>query len=376
MTDKEALIILNMLSGVGPVKVAELAAALGTPSAILAAKASVLSSIQGIGPKLAHEIADWEKKICLKDELSLAERAKVRIITRDAPEYSENLSQIYDSPLVLYVKGEIPDGNMLGVVGSRRITSYGRRMAEHLAASASFAGWSVVSGLAYGIDAVAHQSTVDAGGRTVAVLGGGLARVHPQDHVPLARKIIETGGAVVSEFSMEYVPNKRSFPMRNRIISGLSHGLLVVEAGFRSGSLITAKCALEQGRMVFAVPGEADNPQARGCNSLIRDGAKLTENFDDILDEFEFLPGMRTNKDNDDGTNDDLSACSADLTDAEREIVEFVSLERDVSADRIIAATGVKVATALSLLMGLELKGILEQRPGKRYAPRTGSKKH
>lgn len=373
MTDRDALIILNMLPGVGPIKVGELSVVLGSPSAILAASTSKLASVQGIGQKLAGEIATWEKKVSLKDELALAERAKVRIITKIDPDYPETLKQIYDVPLVLYVRGEIPDGKHLGIVGSRRITNYGRRMAEHLASAASFAGWTVDSGLAYGIDAVAHQATVDAGGRTVAVLGGGLARVHPQDHIPLARKIIETGGAVISEFPMEYQPNKRSFPMRNRIISGLSHGLLVIEAGLRSGSLITAKCALEQGRIVFAVPGEADNPQARGVNSLIRDGAKLTESFDDILDEFEFLPGMRPSDEGDGETADkDAESTSklAELTDDERKIVDYVTSEREVSTDQIIAATEIPTGTVLSLLMGLELKRILEQRPGKRYAIR------
>lgn len=373
MTDREALIILNMLPGVGPIKVGELSVALGSPSAILAASTSKLVSVQGIGQKLAGEIAGWEKKVNLKEELELAERAKVRIITTTDSDFPETLKQIYDVPLVLYVRGEIPDGKHLGIVGSRRITNYGRRMAEHLAASASFADWTVVSGLAYGIDAVAHQATVDAGGRTVAVLGGGLARVHPQDHIPLARKIIETGGAVISEFPMEYQPNKRSFPMRNRIISGLSHGLLVIEAGLRSGSLITAKCALEQGRIVFAVPGEADNPQARGTNSLIRDGAKLTESFDDIIDEFEFLPGMRPSDDDGGETQGDettTSAKLADLTDDESKIVDYITSEREVSTDQIIAATEIPTGTVLSLLMGLELKRVLEQRPGKRYAIR------
>jgi len=373
--DRDALIILNMLSGVGPVKVAELTSVFGSPSAILAEKSSSLAGVQGVGAKLADEISNWKRNVDLKSELTLAERAKARIITQADSEYPENLKQIYDAPLTLYVKGAIPDGNILGIVGSRRITNYGRRMAEHLAAAASFAGWTVVSGLAYGIDSVAHQTTVDSGGRTVAVLGGGLARVHPQDHIPLARRVIETGGGVVSEFPMEYMPNKRSFPMRNRIISGMSHGLVVVEAGLRSGSLITAKCALDQGRIVFAVPGEADNPQARGTNSLIRDGAKLTENFDDIIDEFEFLPGMCSASEEssekpwakDAG---DSSLNNADLSDDERKIVEFVSLEREVSVDQIIAATGVKTSAALSLLMGLELRRILEQRPGKRYVSR------
>ena len=253
-----------MVSGVGPARLAALTAACGSPSAVLERSAAELHSIPGIGEALAAKIASWREHIDLAAELDLAERGGVRILVQADPEYPSILKEIHDAPICLYVRGTLPDldSASIAIVGSRRMTAYGRTMAKHLSESAVYAGWTVVSGLAYGIDAIAHQAALDAGGKTIAVLGGGLARVQPQDHLPLAREIAQSG-AVVSEYPMEFPPNRRSFPMRNRIISGLSRATLVVEAGIGSGALITAAAAIEQGRSVFSVPGGSDKiPQA------------------------------------------------------------------------------------------------------------------
>lgn len=371
MTEREALIVLNMSSSVGPVRAKELSSVLGSFAAILEAPRNTLSSISGVGAKLADEIASWQNdaQARLDAELALVERARVEIITVEDPGYPSKLKEIHDAPLALYVRGslqalELP-APTLGVVGTRRPTRYGSNMAERLSTAASHAGWPVVSGLAYGIDAIAHAAVVDAKGAAIAVLGGGLARIHPQDHIPLAKRIIETGGAVVSEFPMEKTPNKRTFPMRNRIISGLSDGVLVVEAGLGSGSLITANFALEQGRSVFSVPGRAEDPQAMGTNKLLKDGAALVESFDDILAEFEFLPGM-ANAETKAAVEPTLDI--ARLEGNEKTVAEFLEVSGESSADQIIAGTGISAGDALAALMGLKLRKIVSEASGKRFA--------
>ncbi len=374
MTEREALIILNMLPSVGPVKAGELAMSLGSYRAILNASPKALSGLPGVGAKISGDISGWRSSVDLDAELALAEKAGVVIVTLEDESYPPLLKEIHDPPLALYVRGKLPRfelSSSLGIVGTRRPSRYGLRMAGRLAADACHAGWIVVSGLAYGIDSEAHKAAVDAGGITVAVLGGGLARVHPQDHIPLARSIVESGGAVISEFPMERSPNRRTFPMRNRIIAGLSQGLLVVEAGLGSGSLITADFALEQGRLVFAVPGEADNPRSAGGNKLIKDGAILTESIDDILEEFEFLPGMKAPGLREErGVDNELDRSALDLTEKERTLVGALADDGESSADQLVAATGIATGEVLALLMGLSLKKVVEELPGKRFALR------
>ncbi|MCX6983827.1 MAG: DNA-processing protein DprA [Lentisphaerae bacterium] len=375
MTDREAYVILNMISGIGPARVKSLCGHFGSVSSILQASPVELKSVQGIGSALAEAISSWKPDLNHESEMKLAERAGVEIITLADNEYPSVLKEVHDAPLCLYVRGQMPSDNdfMLGVVGSRRITNYGRSMSEHLSRAAAYAGWTVVSGLAYGTDAVAHKAVVDAGGRTVAVLGGGLARIFPQDHVPLAKSIIESGGTVISEFPMEFAPNRRSFPMRNRIISGLSKGVLVIEAGTTSGALITAKFALDQGRLVFAVPGQADNPQARGCNSLIKQGAKLTESFDDIMEEFEFFPEFSRPAnykvvDDHDVTNE-REEPGLKLTEDEGRIIGLLK-NGEANADSLVVETGMSAGKLLSLLMKMEMKKLISQLPGKRFSLR------
>lgn len=362
MTDRNALIILNMISGIGPVRVRELSSLFGSPAKILSSSREQLASAPNIGKKIAEDIYSWQKTIEYEKELELAEKAGVKIITYLDDEYPELLKEIYDPPLCLYVRGNLSANTArnIGIVGSRRITNYGSRIGKHLSEAASFAGWNVVSGLAYGMDAIAHQAVVDANGITIAVLGGGLARIHPQDHIPLAKKIIEKNGAVISEFPMEFSPNKWSFPMRNRIISGLSQGVIIVEAGLRSGSLITAKCALDQGRTVFAVPGQADNPQAKGTNQLIKNGAKLTESFDDVLEEFEFLPGLHTQQEKIQQKEIEIN----DISEEEKAILTALS-RGNLSADQLAAETNIPTGALLSNLMKMEIKRMVSQLPGK-----------
>ena len=372
MTDRDALIIINLLPGIGPVRVQELLTLFDSPSQLLNLSENEITAVPGIGVKLAHTLASWKENSPYEEEMAFAEKAGVKIVTKLDDEYPPLLLEIYDAPIVLYVRGELPveHVNTLAVVGSRRFTHYGRKMAQHIVTSAVHAGWMTVSGLAYGIDAAAHKATLEAGGKTIAVLGGGLARIHPQDHIPLAKEIIEKGGAVISEFPMKMSPNKRTFPMRNRVISGLSHGVLVVEAGQRSGSLITAGSALEQGRYVFAVPGQADNPQATGTNSLIRNGAILTESFDDIINEFEFLPAGSMKQAVAVSSSEDKHRHTEDLGDDEKEILKIIEQEWEMTADQLISQTGLPTGQVLSYLMQLEIKKIIVQLPGKRFSMR------
>ena len=379
MTDREACIILNMISGIGSARMQALLNRFETPANIFAQPADSIAGTKGIGLELADKIAHWQQDVDLNGELELTERGGAKIITVMDDEYPAILKEIYDPPICLYVRGTLPDfnTNSLAVVGSRRVTAYGRKMTAHLTEAAVYAGWKIVSGLAYGVDAIAHQVAVDLKGITVAVLGGGLARVHPQDHVPLARSIVENNGALISEYPMKFPVSRQSFPRRNRIVSGLSRAVLVVEAGIDSGALITATSALEQGRSVFAVPGMADNPQARGCHKLIKDGAKLTEDFEDILQDFEFLPGFGGIKETSVYRDEDeeYSAVSASLPDMsgmsenEQKVVQVLSLESK-SFDSLSTETGIASGTLLGMLMKLEIKKQITQSPGKIYSLR------
>ena len=361
MTNQEACIILNMISGIGPARLAALLAFCGEPAEIFQTPVRDLASVQGISESMAERIVNWEKWVDLAHELDLAQRGGVRIITRDEEDYPVLLSQIHDPPICLYIRGKLPanlSSRSLAIVGTRNMTSYGQRMARHLAEAAAYSSFTVVSGLAYGVDAIAHRAALDAGGESVSVLGGGLARIQPQEHVPLAREIAGHG-AVISEFPMEFSPTRHSFPMRNRIISGLCRATLVIEAGLNSGSLITASFAMEQGRTVFAVPGQADNPQAAGCNRLIRQNAILTETFDDILEEFDFLPGFghQENMLREEGTMDEFLSGgeeeSAVSTEAAK-ILDFL-LKGDAAVDEISAALNLSAGEITAALIGLEL---------------------
>lgn len=376
MTNREAYIVLNMVSGVGTARFKALVENFKEPCKIFEQSVESISRIKGISAALAEKILYWEKDIDLKAELEFAEMSGTQIVTMADAEYPEILKGIFDPPLCLYVRGKLPDFsyNSLAVVGSRRATIYGRKMAKHLSEEAVLAGWKVISGLAFGIDAIAHQATVDAGGTTIAVLGGGLSRIHPQEHVQLARDIINTGGALISEFPMKFPVSRQSFPRRNRIVSGLSQAVLVIEAGLKSGALITANLAMEQGKDVFAVPGHVDNPQAKGCHQLIKQGAKLTEDFNDILDDYDFLPGFaRMDEVNEESAGEATEFIEpskpANMSDDEYQIIQLLQGEAK-SFDHLADATSITTASLNGLLTKMAMKMMLVQHPGKIYSLR------
>ncbi len=377
MDNRTACLILNLLPGIGPVRVRQLVSVFGEPAALFRAGRDELARVHGIGPNLADVLCNWREQCDPDAELKLIAQAGVELVTSEDAGYPAPLKELHDPPLCLYLRGN-PEAltglqAAIAVVGSRRTSSYGVRMAENLAAAAAMAGWTVVSGLARGIDTAAHAATVDAGGRTIAVLGSGLAHIYPQDNLGLARRIVEGGGALVSEFPMRFPPDKRTFPMRNRIIAGLSRGTLVVEAGDKSGALLTASAALDLGRPVFAVPGRVDTPQSRGCHALIRDGAVLTESFADVLDEFVLLPGLTRNipaagagkKSVSYDTIAEKAAENLHLSDAERKILAFLTAG-EAAIDDLLAGLQEPAPAVLGALVTLEMRRLVRQLPGKR----------
>src|SRR6266446_1799849 len=291
MNSTEACIALNMLPTVGPVRLRKLLEVFAEPQRVLAAKRSELRAAEGIGNEVADQIANWESIVNLAAELDRIREFGATVITQESPSYPKPLREIHAPPIVLYVWGELQehDHHAIGIIGARRTTHYGTESAKKLAYQLAYAGLTVISGLARGIDTAAHQGALAAKGRTIAVIGSGLSKLYPPENRGLAEKIRSGNGAVVSEFSMDIEPDRQTFPMRNRIISGWSHGTLVVEAGLNSGALITAAQALEQGRAVYAVPGHINAPSAMGSNRLIQQGAKLVMDASDILEDLEIL---------------------------------------------------------------------------------------
>lgn len=371
MTERELIIVLNLLNGIGYVKYKALLSAFGSISSALSSSFELLSRTNGIGETLAERIRNWEKCVDLKRELDMVQRGGAKIITIIDGDYPSQLKEISDPPLCIYLRGILAAdfNNTIGVVGSRKMTTYGKEVCDSIVSGLAYAGWTVVSGLAMGIDGAAHQAVVNAKGTTIGVLGGGLTKFHPQEHLELARRMIDLGGGVVTEFPMEFSPTRRSFPMRNRIISGLSRGILVVEAGTQSGALITVDFALEQNRQVFAIPGRINTPSSQGCNRLIKNGAKLVESVDDIFEEFEFLPGFLPSDKipsafSDSALRNGLSGFA--LSDEEKKIMQILELE-EKGIDAIAMGTSLPIGKLLALLQQMEMRKIIKQLPGKLY---------
>jgi len=247
----------------------------------------------GFSPKLASELADFKSGLNLGEELDKIRQAGIDLITLESPNYPPLLRQIFDPPFLLYTQGEIRDWpTPLAVVGSRNYSPYGRRAVTDLVTELAQAGLTIVSGLALGIDSLAHEAALQAGGLTVAVLGSGLGQIYPSSHRQLAEDILSNGGALISEYSPNAMPMKFFFPQRNRIIAGLSLGVLVVEGGLLSGSLITAQRALESNREIMAVPGDIYRETSAGANSLIQRGAKMVTQAADVLEVFNLQAAM------------------------------------------------------------------------------------
>jgi DNA processing protein len=362
MNSTEACIALNMLPTMGPVRLRKLLQVFGSPERVLSARGSELRAVEGIGAEVADQITSWERIVDLSGELNRIRDFGAQVITAESPMYPRQLREIHAPPIVLYVWGELieRDHHAIGVIGSRRTTHYGTESAKKLSYQLAYAGLTVVSGLARGIDTAAHQGALAAKGRTVAVIGSGLTKLYPPENAALAEKIRDGNGAVVSEFSMDIEPDRQTFPMRNRIIAGWSHGILVVEAGLNSGALITAAQALEQGRAVYAVPGHINAPSAQGSNRLIQQGAKLVMDASDILDDLEIL--VPEAKPRTDAAVRPLPELSSD----ERLVYDAID-STETSIDDITSKSNLPSGNVSSTLLRLELKRLVKQLPGKYF---------
>jgi len=364
MDSREALVALNMLDGIGPVRVRQLLATFGDAASILKARRNQLLMVHGIGEDTAETIVSWEKNVDLAAELKRVAEFGCAVVIQDDPEYPELLKQIYDPPIVLYVKGKLlpKDKNSVAMVGSRMTTHYGIEVARKLAYQLAYLGVTVVSGGARGIDTAAHQGALAAKGRTIAVMGTGINVIWPAENKDLFDRIAQNG-AVVTQFPFNRPGDKQSFPIRNRIVAGMTLGTVVVEANLTSGALITSNFAAEYGRQVFAVPGRIDSPRSKGCHDLIKKGAKLCESAEDILSEFEYL-FPATNKPPSASETGVLPAL--ELSDHEQKVFNTLGGE-EISIDDVIRQCGLPASTVSVALLSLEMKRIIRQLPGKMF---------
>ncbi len=351
---------LALVDGVGPRLRQLLLERFGTAAAIFSASLHELREVPGIGPKTARNIAAATDEIDPERLFDECTAAGVEIVLRSTENYPRPLQEITDPPGVLFVRGRLApqDALAIAVVGSRHASHYGLAQAERLASALARAGLTVVSGLARGIDAAAHRGALAAGGRTIAVLGSGVCNIYPPEHASLAEEVI-AAGALVSENAPASEPFSGAFPQRNRLISGMSLGVLVVEASLKSGALITARHAMEQGREVFAVPGRIDSRTSQGCHRLIRDGAKLVETVDDVLEELgplvEAAPsptGMPIHH-----------PAELILNELEKQVLTAIHADGTL-IDQVISATRLPPPQVLSVISVLEMRRLIRRLSG------------
>lgn len=357
-----AEVLLSLVPGVGPRIRKTLLAHFGAAQAVLAAAPSDLCEVPGIGTKISRAISTARREIDVETELALCRQRGVAVVIEPDEAYPSRLKEIPDPPGVLFICGTIvpADGLAVAIVGTRHATHYGLAQAERLAGGLARAGYTIVSGLARGIDAAAHRGALKAGGRTIAVLGSGVLNVYPPEHAGLADEIKDRG-AVISENPPLSPPLAGAFPQRNRIVTGLSLGVIVVEAADRSGALISARHAMEQGREVFAVPGRVDSRTSRGCHRLIRDGAKLVETVDDVLEE---LGPLATPTPREDG-REVRHPAELQLNEPEQAVLSAVD-DEPTSIDDIVVASGLPVHNVLSTVSVLEMKRLIKRVSGNR----------
>jgi DNA processing protein len=347
----------NLVKGIGPARLQALLDYFGTMERAWHAGSSELQRI-GIDQRSSRNLAEARAALDLDRELARVERSGTRLLTWNTPGYPRYLREIPAPPPLLYVRGELTEADQwaIAVVGTRRLTSYGRQVTRQLVSGLVSAQVTIVSGLAKGIDAVAHRTALEQGGRTIAVLGCGLDVTYPPQHKDLADQILDGQGALISDYGLGVQPDAKNFPPRNRIISGLSLGVLVVEAGIRSGALITAGFALEQGREVFAVPGNINSPASKGTNRLIQDGAKLVGSVDDILDELNL--SMVAEK----------TAVQLAMPESAEEAALLPLMSHEpIHIDDLIRQARLPSALVASTLTLMELKGMVHQVGGMKY---------
>jgi DNA processing protein len=358
-------IALNSIAGLGPVKIGAFLERFGSAQAAFEQLPAILPSAKGDGNAV-------DKPALLKnaeDQLKRARTLDVRVLTLSDPDYPAQLKQIYAPPPVLFVRGDcgVFKKDAVAVVGTRRNTQYGKSAAIALVKELAARRLAVISGLAHGIDTIAHQTCIDNGGKTVAVLGSGIDICYPRDNKPLMENIVSSGGAVVSEFPMGAEPETYHFPRRNRIISGLSAGVLVIEAPEKSGSLITANYALQQGRDVFAVPGSIFSASSGGTFHLLKEGAIPVRSAADIADAIRFVSHPQLDGKKNEGSGGGPGKMPLDLLSApERALLDFCS-DTPARVDSLAQRSGKTVPELFDVLLSLELKGFIKQVSGQQY---------
>jgi DNA processing protein len=369
--DIEKWLKLSNADGVGPVTFSKLVKNFGTIDCVLGASVGELAKVDGIGFKTAERIAATRDKFETYAELELAHKLGVWIINLDDERYPSLLKRIYDPPPVLYIKGSLTaaDNLAISIVGSRRCSLYGQEQASQLAHFLSSAGFTICSGMARGIDTAAHTGALSASGRTIAVQGCGLAKIFPPENKKLF-ELISNSGACISELPLRYEPLAENFPPRNRIIAGLSLGTIIVEAGLNSGALITAAAALENNREVMAVPGKIDSPLSKGAHRLIKQGAKLVESVEDVMEALGYIG---------EHLQSHVTAAAAkaseriekplfdigklNLSVDEKTILDYLGKE-PLHIEQIIAGTNLTPGGINAGLISLQLKGLIKQLPG------------
>jgi DNA processing protein len=358
MSDIRYSIALTMLSDVGPASSKKLIAVFGTPEEIFRSPVDDIAAVKGIGINRAKNIKAFSSWNVIEKQIEILLKKGIKAVGFNEPSYPALLREVDDAPVVIYFRGDmvLHDRYAIAVVGSRKPTSYGAAAAESISCDLASLGFTIVSGMARGIDSLSHKGALGVGGRTIAVLGSGLDVPYPPENKMLMERIAGSG-CVISEFPAGTPPNREHFPRRNRVISGMSLGVLVIEATSHSGSLITAQYALDQGREVFAVPGNVTSLTSEGTNELIRKGALLTRKADDIVEEL--APVLR-------GLMKQNNRSNQEVTEEEQQLCALLSREPK-QIDNIFRESRLASSKVLGILLALELKGIVKQTTGKRF---------
>ena len=360
LTESDAMLILNSLPVVGPVTIRRLMDAFDNDvCAIFSVSERALQCVEGVGPKASGTICGWTKHFDLKRERERLKSFGTQFISYRDQDYPPLLKEIWDAPLGLNWRGPLRAGERcVAIVGSRRCTIYGRSIAKKLAGELSQHGWCIVSGLARGIDTAAHEGALEAGGETIAVMGCGLDIIYPPENAALYNTISEKG-AIVSEFPFGRRADRQTFPMRNRVISGMCRGVIVVESDVNGGAMITARFAGEQGRQVFAVPGRIDQASSRGCHGLIRDGAVLIRSAEEVLDEFNYAKQM-----------DVFTEANPEEPDLEGDVKVLWNWLKETGEGGLDDASNqldIAPAQVAAAFLMLELKGLAKKRADGKY---------
>lgn len=350
----------NKIPDIGPKRFYKLLEYFGSVENAWQAKSGEISKILNLSSKISSRLFEEKNNIIPERELDSVYKYKVNVLTIEDALYPKNLKTIHYPPPVLYFKGTIvkADKNSISIVGSRKATYYGKMVAEKLSKDLTLAGLTIISGMARGIDTAAHKGALSVNGRTIAVFGCGIDHIYPPENRRLAQEMQESG-AIISEFPLSTLPERQNFPRRNRIISGLSLGTVVVEAAEKSGALITADFALDQGREVFAIPGNINSPLSDGSHNLIKQGAKLVNNYQDILEEIHIVLSQKADE-------KEMVKENTSLTEEEKIIYRLITKE-PIQIDEIIDTSNLSAGKVSEILLNLELRDLIKEIEGKRF---------